>query len=223
MSLFWMTSSVLLWLALLGLAFLLLGALRALGVLRWRLEQLEATTPSRLGRSGLKPGKKAPAFTLPAVAGGEIALNDFAGRKLFLVFMQPGCGPCHGITPELNRLQDAGEVQVLVVQNGDPETVCKWVDEHRPRFPVGIQDRLSLSKRYEVFATPFAFLIDERGVIASRGIASTKQYLGYVLTRAGSKPEDAFVEDAGSGADGDAAAANLASLPTSNSKEVHHV
>jgi methylamine dehydrogenase accessory protein MauD len=223
MSLFWMISSVLLWLVVLGLAFLLLGALRALGILRWRLEQLEATTPSRLGRGGLKPGKKAPAFTLPAVTGGEISLHDFAGRKVLLVFMQPGCGPCHAVTPELNRLQDAGEVQIMVVQNGDVETVRNWADEHRPHFPVAVQDRLSLSKRYEAFATPFAFLIDERGVIASRGIAGSKQYLGYILTRAGGKPEDALVEDATSGAETDNEADALASLPTSNSKEVHHV
>ena len=57
MSLFWMISSVLLWLLVLGVAFLLLGALRALGLLRWRLEQLQATMPSRTGRGGLKPGK----------------------------------------------------------------------------------------------------------------------------------------------------------------------
>ena len=223
MSFFWMISSVLLWLLVLGLAFLLLGALRALGLLRWRLEQLEATTPSRLGRSGLKPGKKAPAFALPGVAGGEVTLDAFAGRKVLLVFMQPGCGPCHGITPELNRLQDAREVQVLVIQNGDVETIRKWSEEHRPHFPVAVQDRLSLSKRYEVFATPFAFLIDERGMIASRGIASTRQYLGYVLTRAGSKPEDALEEDATSGAERATPADSLASLPSSHSKEVQHV
>jgi peroxiredoxin len=198
-------------------------ALRALGLLRWRLEQLEATMPSRLGRSGLKPGKKAPAFTLPKVSGGEISLQDFTGHKVLLVFMQPGCGPCHAVTPELNCLQDAGEVQIVVVQNGDVETVRKWADEHRPRFPVAVQERLSLSKCYEVFATPFAFLIDEHGVIASRGIASTRQYLGYILTRAGSKPEDVLVEDATSGAERDNEADALASLPSSNSKEVHHV
>jgi hypothetical protein len=52
----WLVSYVALWLVVLFLGFLLLGALRALGVLRWRLEQLEATTPSRMGRGGLKPG-----------------------------------------------------------------------------------------------------------------------------------------------------------------------
>jgi hypothetical protein len=38
------------WAAILALGFLLLGALRALGLQGWRLEQLEVTTPSRVGR-----------------------------------------------------------------------------------------------------------------------------------------------------------------------------
>ena len=121
MNLWWLASYVALWVFVLLLGFLLLGALRALGLQGWRLEQLEATTPSRVGRNGLKPGKTAPDFTLPEATGGEVALRDFAGRKVLLVFTQSGCGPCHRIMPELNRLQAAGEVQVLVVNNGEPE------------------------------------------------------------------------------------------------------
>jgi methylamine dehydrogenase accessory protein MauD len=185
MNAFLLISTLVLWVAVLLLGFLLFGALRAMALVRWRLDQLEATTPRRQGRSGLRPGKKAPEFTLPTIAGGELGLQHYAGRQLLLVFMQPGCGPCHQITPELNRLQDAGQVQVLVIQNGTSEAVQKWIKESQPRFPVALQERFSLSKRYEVFATPFAFLIDERGVIAARGIVSTKQYLGFVLTRAG--------------------------------------
>jgi hypothetical protein len=52
------------------------------------------------------------------------------------------------------------------------------------RFPVLVQERFAVSKQYEVYATPFAFLIDEHGVIASKGIINNKQYLGYVLAGA---------------------------------------
>src|SRR5262245_23405656 len=80
--------------AVLFLGFLLLGTLRALGLLGWCLEQLGATTPKRLGRDGLKPGKKAPDFSLPSAEGKEMALHDFAGRRVLLVFTQSGCSPC---------------------------------------------------------------------------------------------------------------------------------
>jgi thiol-disulfide isomerase/thioredoxin len=138
-------------------------------------------------------------------------------------FMQPGCGPCHSITPELNRLHDAGEVQVLVIHNGDPQSVQKWIKEHRPRFPVALQERFNLSKRYEVFATPFAFLIDEHGVIAARGIVSTKQYLGYVLTRAGQDEKEGADKEAEASAESQGSAADAGELSLSHSKEVDHV
>jgi methylamine dehydrogenase accessory protein MauD len=181
---FWLTSYALLWVVVLFAAFLLLGTLRALALLRWRLEQLEATTPSRLGRGGLKPGKKAPDFTLPSVAGAEVSLHDFAGRRVFLVFTQSGCKPCQGVVPALNRLQRAGEVQVLVVNNGDLETTRQWAAAARACFPLLVQEQFSVSKRYQMYATPFAFLIDERGVIASRGLVNNEQHVGFVLSGA---------------------------------------
>ena len=181
MNLWWLASYAALWVFVLLLGFLLLGALRALGLQGWRLEQLEATTPSRVGRNGLKLGKTAPDFALPNANVGEVALRDFAGRKLLLVFTQSGCGPCERIMPELNRLQAAGEVQVVVVNNGEPEATRAWAEQVRARFPVAMQEEYSLSRRYEVFATPFAFLIDERGVIASKGIVNHRQHIDYIL------------------------------------------
>ena len=190
----WLVSYIALWLVVLFLGFLLLGALRALGLLRWRLEQLEATTPSRTGRGGLKPGKKAPDFTLPCVSGGEVSLHDFAGRRVFLVFTMSGCKPCHRIAPELNKLQRGGKVQVLVANNGELEAARQWAEEAGVCFPVLAQQQFSVSKRYETYATPFAFLIDERGVIVSRGIINNGQHIDFVLTGAGTAAKNGQAE-----------------------------
>jgi methylamine dehydrogenase accessory protein MauD len=180
-----LVSFAVLWAVALFLGFLLLGALRALALLRWRLEQLEAITPTRVGRGGLKPGQKAPDFTLPRVTGGELSLHDFAGRRVLLVFTQSGCSPCRRVVPELNKLQRSGEVHVLVVNNGEAEATRQWAGAARAGFPVLVQQQFSVSKRYEMYATPFAFLIDERGVIASKGIINNGQHIGFVLSGAG--------------------------------------
>jgi methylamine dehydrogenase accessory protein MauD len=177
-------SSIVLWLFVLGLGFLLMGTLRTLGLLQWKIDQLEATRPPRGNRSGLKPGAKAPAFTLPDVEGEEVSLADLDGRRRLLVFVQSGCGPCHDIVPELNRLQHSGQLQVLVINSAEPHEAREWVQETDADFPMLIQDRYEVSKKYEVFATPFAFLINERGTIAATGIVSSKQYLGYLLDAA---------------------------------------
>src|SRR5262245_5880927 len=122
-------SNIVLWLLVLLLAFLLLGALRAHSVLNWKLEELEATTPNRLGRTGVKPGTPAPEFTLPKVGGGAVSLRDLAGRPVLLVFVQTGCGPCHAIAPELNKLARNPDLQVVVVNNAEPESARAWADE----------------------------------------------------------------------------------------------
>jgi methylamine dehydrogenase accessory protein MauD len=210
-------SVVVLWAAVLVLGFLVLGALRALGIVTWRLDQLELTRPSRLGRDGLKPGKKAPDFTLPCAAGGEVSLHDFAGRKVLLVFTQSGCGPCHDMAPEFNRVQDKREYQLLVVNNGEPDESREWAVEIHARFPILIQDKFSVAKRYEIFATPFAFLIDEHGVITSSGIVGSPQYLGYVLSGAGSRANKHHDE-----ADRDSAE-ERDSVDTQSAKELTHV
>lgn len=183
MTTFLFVSNVILWLSVLTLGFLLLGNLRATGLLSWRVIQLEAITPSKIGRSGLKPGKKAPGFTLPSPSGGEMSLDDFLGRRVLLVFVQTNCGPCHEIVPELNRLirREPG-VQVLALNRGKLDEVEKWAGEVGARFPVLVQEGLSLAKRYEVFATPFAFLINPDGVILSKGIVSSREHIGYLLS-----------------------------------------
>ena len=192
-------SSVVLWLVVVLVAFLLLGTLRSQALLRWRLEQLEATTPRHVGRDGLKRGKQAPDFTLPSAAGKEVALRDFAGRKVLLVFTQAGCSPCGAIVPELNQLD--GMVQVLAVNNGDAETTRAWAAEAKAGFPVLVQERFSVAKQYQVFATPFAFLIDEQGVIRSKGIINNQQHLGFVLSGAGDQGTNGQAEMATVGAE----------------------
>jgi len=187
-------SNILLWLVIFFLAFLLLGSLRAHSILNWKLEEVTATTPNRVGRTGLKPGTRAPEFTLLKVGGGEASLRDFAGRPILIVFVQAGCGPCHAIVPELNKLARKDDLQVVVVNNAEPEIAREWAEDVAAEFPVLIQEKWRVSKSFEVYATPFAFLIDAGGVVRSAGIAGTHQHLSYVLNLAGRRAIDEHSE-----------------------------
>jgi methylamine dehydrogenase accessory protein MauD len=177
-------STIALWVVVLAVGFLLLGTLRSLGLLQWRIDQFEATRPSRINREGLKPGRKAPDFTLCGVDGSEYSLAHYTGRRVLLVFVQANCGPCHEVVPSLNRLHRSGELQVLVVNNAELEEAREWAVEVHAEFPVLAQDKLEVSKKYEVFATPFAFVIDERGAIASSGIVNSRQHVRFLLDAA---------------------------------------
>lgn len=134
-------------------------------------------TESRIERNGLAPGTPAPAFVLPAAHGGRVSLEEYRGRKVLLVFSDPHCGPCEELSPHLARV--AGEhrgngLAVLVVGRGDAGENRSKAERHGWEFPVALQRHWEISRRYGIFATPVAFLIDEHGVIeqgVARGVA----------------------------------------------------
>jgi methylamine dehydrogenase accessory protein MauD len=181
----WLLSNLVLWVAALALGFLLVGALRALRVWTWRLEQLEVALSGRLG---LSPGTKAPAFSLPSVQGVRVALKGFAGRRVLLAFMQSRGHPWRQLLPELNRLQRRGDLSVLLVETGGPEAAKQLAGEGQAAFPVLVQETRNLARRYCVHAMPFAFLIDEQGVIRARGTISNRQHLDLLLAAAIREP-----------------------------------
>ena len=144
---------------------------------RIRLPGERPLSSSRVERNGLKAGTTAPAFQLPDLRGGTVALEDYRGQRVLLVFSDPHCGPCEELAPHLVRIhrqrRDLGLV-VLMVTRGDVEENRRKADTFHFEFPVALQQRWNLSKEFGIFAMPVAFLIDEKGVIirnVARGVA----------------------------------------------------
>lgn len=141
---------------------------------------------SRLQRDGLKPGTRAPEFTLPDLDGGSVALADFRGRRVLLVFTDPACGPCDELASELaamcsQRPADA-EPAILMVSRGDAQANRRKVAEHAIAFPVALQQGWKLSREYGIFATPVAFLIAEDGRIATHVASGPVEVLALART-----------------------------------------
>src|SRR3989449_1475974 len=131
-------------------------------------------TESRIVRDGLKAGTPAPVFILPDIHGGTVALDQFRGRKVLLVFSDPQCAPCDQLAPklaELHRKHENNGLAVVMVGRGDPEQNRKKAGQHRIEFPVVLQEKWKLSRQYGIFATPVAFLVGKDGVIA-RNVAT---------------------------------------------------
>jgi peroxiredoxin len=124
---------------------------------------------SRIEREGLKVGAPAPPFHLPDITGQTVSLEEFRGRKVLLVFTDPHCGPCDQVAPYLKQLHEQHRnngLAVVMVGRGELEENRRKAEAHGFEFPVVLQQKWSLSKKYGIFATPVAFLIDEKGVIA---------------------------------------------------------
>lgn len=135
-------------------------------------------------RSGLEAGTPAPAFELPTLGEGRLSLDDYRGRRVLLVFSDPDCGPCGELAPHLERIHRArSNLDVVMVSRNAERTRAK-VAEQGLSFPVVLQRRWEISRRFGMLAFPVGYLIDEQGVIAAPVAAGP----GAVLALAGEHP-----------------------------------
>jgi peroxiredoxin len=140
---------------------------------------------SKIARDGLKAGTPAPLFRLPRLDGGELALEELRGRRVLLVFSDPHCGPCDVLAPRLEQLhREHPELRVVMISRGEPKENRAKVKQHGLTFPVVLQQQWEISRRYAMFATPIAYLIDEAGVIA-KDVAVGEDAILKLLSAAG--------------------------------------
>ena len=133
-------------------------------------------------RSELKPGSKAPDFTLPRDGGGTISLADFAGRKLVLYLYPRADTPgCTNEAMDFSRLKPAfakAGTEILGV-SADPVaaqdkfkakrtlTISLASDEtHRMLEAYGVWQEKSLYGRKFLGIVRTTFLIGPDGRIA---------------------------------------------------------
>ena len=181
MNALWLAAHLVLGVTTIGLAFLLVGTIRSFKIWTWRLEQIEAALSGRLP---LPPGTKAPGFSLFSVRGAKVSLKGLAGRRVLLVFTQYKSHPWQDLCLELNRLEQRGWLQVLLIETGGREAAKRLADEGQAAFPVLAQGTKNLAKRYQVQAMPYAFLIDEERVIRAKGPVGKRQHLDFILADA---------------------------------------
>ena len=124
--------------------------------------------PSRLVRDGLKKGTPAPPFSLSDLNGRTIALGDYLGKQILLVFSDPECRPCQTLMPELERLhQQSADPVVMMISRGGLEANRAKAAQNHVSFPIVLQRHWEISRAYGMFATPIGYVIDRRGRLAS--------------------------------------------------------
>jgi peroxiredoxin len=120
-------------------------------------------------RDGLEIGTRAPLFRVPRLGGGDLALEDYRGRRVLLVLSDPECQPCDALMPALEQLQRAAPaLAVIMVSRGSTKANREKAAEHGLTFPVGFQRHWEISQLYRKHGlTPAGYLIDEQGVIVA--------------------------------------------------------
>jgi len=140
--------------------------------------RVRPVSESRLLRTGLAAGVRAPDFALPGLDGGTVSLADYRGRRVLLVFLDPDCAPCEQLAPGLEQLhREREDFDVLAISRGDASANRAKADEHALTFPIALQRHWDTSKDYGMFAVPIAYMIDEDGILVSNAAVGPEPIL----------------------------------------------
>jgi peroxiredoxin len=120
--------------------------------------------------NGLPIGSTAPAFKLSGVYGETLTLAALSGtgKPVLLVFVDPDCGPCTALLPELAQWQRGlvSSVVIALIGRGTEEVNRAKIAAHG-LVQVLLQTDNEVAETYRVKGTPSAVLVGSNGAIAS--------------------------------------------------------
>lgn len=114
-------------------------------------------------------GGPAPAFTLDALAGGQVSLSQFKGQVVMVNFWATWCGPCQQEMPLLDQMykkyKPAGFTLVGINVDKDAPPVKELLARKPVSFPVLLDPANQVSKAFHVDEMPSSVIIDRKGDI----------------------------------------------------------
>lgn len=153
----------------------MIHGLRALAVvLLCSHSPVPATGPAIQGApEGFKlvqPRQRAPEIGLQDMGGKTHRLAGYAGRVLVVNFWATWCPPCRKEMPSLNRAAyalGAEKVRFVGVNIGETAgAVTAFLQRYRVDFPVLLDTRQEVVRRWPVLGLPTTVIVDPDGNIA---------------------------------------------------------
>lgn len=146
--------------------------------------------------AGLAPGAPAPPFRATADDGRPFDSGELAGLRHLVVFADPDCAACAGLVPAVTGAAAARRLPfTVVVSRGAPDAhPPAWRSAGRSLLVLERDD--TVSDVFRVDVTPTAFVVDEGGMVVSRGpVADAAEVARLVAEAEGIRIVDGAIAD----------------------------
>jgi methylamine dehydrogenase accessory protein MauD len=170
-----MASYVGLWVIVLLLTVAVVALGRQIGLLHYRLPPSVA----RMGAPGPKVGERLDPLEENDLAGRPVTLGSERGKQTLLVFMSSGCESCEEVAPAVRSIarseQAVTDTIVVTRESGDSFDAGFFARHKLDELPVvSSQD---LADELGVLTTPYALLVDQQGILRTKGIVNNLDQL----------------------------------------------
>ncbi len=173
-------SQVLLWILVAALAFTVMALARQIGILHERIAPVGALVMD----SGPAVGAPAPFLIGRLLDGESYSLGGgrpVGGRMQLLMFVSSDCPICKRLIPIAKSMARDELCDLVFV--GDAEAAVQRALVKRfelERFPFINGPEVGMA--FQVGKLPYAVLIDEAGLIASKGLVNSREHLESLVT-----------------------------------------
>ena len=171
-----LVSNIVLWLLVAALAFTVMALARQVGILHERIAPAGALMVS----GGPKVGEQAPVLEVTDIAGDDVSIGAVRddGKSELVFFLSPSCPVCKTLLPVLKsaRKSEGDWLDVILASDGDPAEQRAFIDaEGLAEFAFVLSTKLGMT--YQVGKLPYAVLIDQDGIIRSKGLVNSREHI----------------------------------------------
>jgi cytochrome c biogenesis protein CcmG/thiol:disulfide interchange protein DsbE len=127
----------------------------------------------------LSSGTAAPAFSLPALGGGDaVTLGSFRGKPVMVNFFASWCTDCRGELQAVASVARANTGRLAVVGVDSNESsysaAIRLLGEARASYPVGVDADAKVATAYLVNALPVTYFLNRDGDVVGAALGPQK-------------------------------------------------
>lgn len=155
------------------LVFAVFALARQIGVLHTRL----APAGALMTTAGPKIGEASPKLSIPDLEGKPVAIGGAKKLPQLVLFVSPSCPVCKELVPTARSMAKSEKLSLVFASDGgDVQKHSDYVSKMKiEKYPYVVSQELGM--KFEVSKLPYALLIDEDGVLRSKGLVNSREHL----------------------------------------------